>query len=78
MADNKPVHEVRLGPVKATIWANSGNTGVWYNVTFSRLYKQDDSWKSADSFGRDDLLLIAKVANQAHTWIYERLSEKDV
>ena len=30
-----------------------------------------------DSFGRDDLLLIAKVANQAHTWIYAQSKEKD-
>jgi hypothetical protein len=28
-----------------------------------------------DSFGRDDLPLVAKLADQAHTFIFERLAE---
>ena len=42
-----------------------------YNTTFERLYKPDgeDQWKSTDSFGMNDLLLLAKVADMAHTWI---------
>jgi hypothetical protein len=65
----KPVHEVRLGTIKAAIWANDTQVGVRHNVTFSRLYKDGESWKTSDSFGRDDLLVLAKVADQAHTWI---------
>ncbi len=68
----KPVHEVRIGSIKAAIWANDTEKGVRHNVTFQRLYKDGDEWKSSDSFGRDDLLLVAKVANMAHTWIYEQ------
>lgn len=68
----KPVHEVRIGSIKAAIWANDTDKGVRHNVTFQRLYKDGDEWKSSDSFGRDDLLLVAKVANLAHTWIYEQ------
>lgn len=67
--DNKPVHEVRLGVVKAAIWANETDYGVRYGVTFQRLYKDGDDWKTTDSFGRDELLLVAKVADMAHTWI---------
>jgi hypothetical protein len=40
-------------------------------VTFSRLYKVGNQWKRSDSFGRDDLPLLAKVADRARTWIYE-------
>ena len=65
----KPVHEVRLGAIKAAIWANDTQNGVRHNVTLQRLYKGEDEWKSSDSFGRDDLLMVAKVANMAHTWI---------
>ncbi|MEQ9616815.1 MAG: hypothetical protein RLN60_02140 [Phycisphaerales bacterium] len=65
----KPVHEVRLGAIKAAIWANDTQNGVRHNVTLQRLYKDEDEWKSSDSFGRDDLLMVAKVANMAHTWI---------
>ena len=66
---NKPIHEVRLGTIKAAVWRNETESGVRYNVTFSRIYKdkESDSWKSTDSFGRDDLLLLGKVADQAHT-----------
>ena len=44
---------------------------VAYNVTFSRLYKDgDDKWQNTQSFGRNDLLTLAKVADLAHTRIY--------
>ena len=68
---NQPVHEVRLGGIKAAIWQNQTEAGVRYNVTFERLYNQDGEWRSTGSFGRDDLLLLGKVADQAHTWIIE-------
>lgn len=67
----KPVHEIRLGAIKAAIWANETQNGVRHNVTFSRLYKDEDEWKSSDSFGRDDLPVVAKVADMAHTWIHQ-------
>ena len=68
----KPAHEVRLGRVRAAIWENDTSNGVRHNVTFSRLYKDDDDqWKDATNFGRDDLPLLQKVADQAHTWIFE-------
>ena len=73
MSSNKPVAEVRVGAVKAAIWPNQSDSGVVrYNVTFSRIYKDGEgNWKSTSSFGRDDLLVVAKVADQAHTKIFE-------
>ncbi|HMO63903.1 MAG TPA: hypothetical protein PKE47_01525 [Verrucomicrobiota bacterium] len=65
----QPAHEVRLGSVKAAVWANQTEGGVRYNVTFERLYREGETWRSTTSFGRDDLLLVAKVADLAHTWI---------
>ena len=67
----KPVHVVRIGSVKAAIWENQTENGARHNVTFERLYKSDEEWKQTQSFGRDDLLVLAKVADQAHTWIFE-------
>ena len=67
----KPVHEVRLSSVKAAIWGNRTEAGMRHNVTFSRIYKDGEDWKHTDGFGRDDLLLLAKVADAAHTWIFE-------
>ena len=66
----RPVHEIRMGRVRAAIWENETQNGTRYNVSFSRLYRDGDQWKDSSSFGRDDLPLVAKVADQVHTWIY--------
>ena len=70
-AKAKPVHEVRLGRIKAAIWANETDNGVRHNVTITRLYKDGDEWKISTSFGREELPLVAKVADLAHSWIYQ-------
>jgi len=72
MSKQKPAHEIRLGSIKATIWENETPNGVRYNVTVARLYKDGDEWKRSESFGRDDLPLVAKVVDQAHNWIFEQ------
>ena len=73
----RPIHEVRLGHIKAAVWRNETEVGVRYNATFSRLYKDGDQWKSTESFGRDDLLLLAKVANHTHSWICTQNQDSD-
>jgi hypothetical protein len=72
MTKQKPTHEIRLGRVKAVIWANKTDRGTRHNVTVSRLYKDGDEWKQTSSFGRDDLPLVAKIVDLAHVWIYEQ------
>ena len=68
---NKPVKEIRLGRIKAAIWENETANGSRHNVKVVRLYKDGEEWKDSDSFGRDDLLLVGKVLDLAHTWIFE-------
>ena len=68
----RPVHEIRTGRVRAAIWENDTQNGTRHNVTFSRLYRDGEQWKDSSSFGRDDLPLLAKVADQVHTWIYQQ------
>ncbi len=67
----RPAHEVRLGRIKGAIWANTTDQGVRYGVTLTRLYKDAESgeWRTSTSFGRDDLLLVAKVCEMALLWI---------
>ena len=71
MANPKPISEVRIGRIKAAIWPNGTDGRTRHNVTFSRLYKDGDEWKSTQSFSRNDLLLLAEVADQAHSRIFE-------
>ena len=78
MANPKPVAEVRIGRVKAAIWSNETKEGrTRHNVTFSRLYKDGNEWKRTQSFGRNDLLVLAKMADQAHSRIFELQQEEE-
>ena len=70
-AKARPVHEVRMGRIKAAIWENDTQNGMRHNVTVSRLYKDGEQWKDSNSFGRDDLPLVQKVVDQAHSWIFQ-------
>ena len=70
MSTKRPVHEVRMGRIKAAVWENETQNGTRHNVTISRLYKDGDEWKDSTSFGRDDLPLVEKVAALAHAWIF--------
>ena len=66
-----PVHVIRLGLIKASIWRKQTKSGERHNVTVARLYKNGDVWKESGCFGRDDLLLVAKVSDLCHSWIME-------
>jgi hypothetical protein len=75
----RPVHEVRLGRIKGAVWANTTDQGVRYGVTLTRLYKDPESndWRTSTSFGRDDLLPLAKVCDMAVLWIYQQNQSQD-
>jgi hypothetical protein len=73
----KPVHEIRFGRIKAAIWENETQNGTMFNVTISRLYKDGKQWKDSSSFGRDDLPLVAKVAELVWTWIFTHGQEQN-
>jgi len=73
MSDNKkPAAKVSLHPVSAAIWRNQNQKGVFYSVTFERSYKDDaGGWQTSSAFNASDLLLLAKVADQAHSEIFK-------
>jgi hypothetical protein len=67
---SQPAHKIRNGVLQVTIWRNPTEKGVWYSVVPTRSYKNgDDIWKTTDSLGFDDLLAMAKLFDQAHSWI---------
>jgi hypothetical protein len=69
---NKPAHEIRLNGVQASIWKNETSVGPRYNTTVSRYYRDGEEWKSSDSFGRDDLLTLSFVSQEALRWIIQQ------
>ena len=76
MANNtngRPVAEIRVGRITATIWQNTPtDAGVFYSVHITRLFRRGSTWDRTPAFGRDDLLTVAKVADLANTRIYSR------
>ena len=74
-AKRRPTQTIRYGRLNAAIWCQESDKGSWYSVTFARAYRdQDGSWQSSGSFGRDDLLVLAKMADQAHSWIHRQIA----
>lgn len=68
---NRPAQEFRLGSIRAAIWQRQGVHGPLFHITVSRLYRdRDDRWASSSSFGREDVPLLVKVLEDAHTWTY--------
>jgi hypothetical protein len=66
----KPLHKITDGRLSASIWENQMQDGAsFYGVTFSRFYKQGVTIRGSTSFGRNDLLRVAKLANEAYSWI---------
>ena len=69
---NTPVIKVSVGLQTASIWKNESKGRAFYNVTFDRRYRNaKGNWKSTDSYGADDLLALAKLADLAHTKVLE-------
>jgi hypothetical protein len=68
---NKPVHEIRLGSIRAAIWANQTQNGLRHSVTISRSYRVGNDWKKTNSYGKEDLLVLEKITELAQKWLYE-------
>lgn len=62
------IDEVRRGAVKATIWQNESSRGTFYKVTFQKLYKKGEEWKSTQGFSEEDLGNVARVAVLLEDW----------
>jgi len=66
---NKPIREIRIGNIKASIWEIKSDKVVRHHVSLSRICEAGDDWTHSDSFACDDLLVVARVVDLAHAWI---------
>ena len=68
--NNKPANTLRCGNIKATIWENTSEKGLFFSTTFSRPFKDyTGTWRNASSFGLNDLEALMNVALEAKEWI---------
>lgn len=66
----RPIHEIRVGRVRASIWRNANDNGGWFSVQVTRHYRDGEVWKTTSSFSRDDMPLVSKAAEMAYAWIW--------
>ena len=72
-----PVAKLRIGLLSASIWERTTDNGTFHTVTFERRYRDTKGeWHSTPSFDKNNLLTLAKLADQADTEI-ARLTRKE-
>lgn len=65
----QPAHRVKIGYVEATVWRNEGDTGVWFNITVRRSWKNDnDEWQESNSYGTRESCQLVQAVQMACTW----------
>jgi len=64
-----PVHELRIGLIKARIWKRRTRSGVRHTVSVVRLFRNGDVWKESARFGRDDLPMLRLALDRAYGWL---------
>jgi len=70
--NDPPVAKLRIGLQTASIWQNATDGKTFYTVTFDRRYRDEKgNWHSTTGYGLRDLLVLAKLADLAHTKIIE-------
>lgn len=68
--DAKPVHTIRHRSLKASIWKNPTKNGPMYKVMVVRSYRgENEEWRDTHGFGFDELMNVAKLFSDAHSWI---------
>lgn len=78
MATNfKHAEEFRIGAVKETMLGNKVGNLTMHSVVFSRFYRGGGQWKTTHTFVGNSLVILAKVADQAHSFIAERHFDPD-
>jgi hypothetical protein len=62
-----PVETIRDGAIKAAIWRNDSENGVFHGVTFSRTFKNGaGELQDTSSYSGTQLLRLAHLAQKAY------------
>ncbi|MEX0283341.1 MAG: hypothetical protein AB3N23_01890 [Paracoccaceae bacterium] len=68
----QPIETLRDGRLKATIWENSGQSGLYHSVTLAKTFEdRDGKLQDSNSFTGAELLRVAELAREAHSYVRE-------
>src|SRR5580658_5053288 len=71
-----PVFTCRHRALKAAVWRNETDNGVMFNTTLSRSYKDGEEWRESQSFGWDDLLIVAELLRTCYGFIAREMAKQ--
>ena len=77
MMNNKPLKTFSYGCIKIGVWPQNSDLGPAYTVTPRRIFKKDDLWCNATSFGDYDLASLIIGLLETHLWIQNQKPDKD-
>lgn len=64
---NQPLETLRDGRLKATLWENRSDNGIYHTVTLAKTYEdKDGQLKETHSFTGSELLRIAELVRESH------------
>ncbi|MEM1149538.1 MAG: hypothetical protein AAGI03_03140 [Pseudomonadota bacterium] len=68
MDQNQPLHTIRDGRLKATIWENVNDKNeIYHTVTLAKTYEdRNGKLQDSHSFSSSELLRVAKLADESH------------
>jgi len=71
MEKHKPLHQIRIGSVRASIWEQRPDKGQpFLTVTVSQSYKdKSDQWQNGHSFSREHLDVLMDAILEAKEFI---------
>ncbi|MEM6852902.1 MAG: hypothetical protein AAF593_00660 [Planctomycetota bacterium] len=69
---NRPVETLRDGNLKASIWANFGENGTFYNAQITRTYTDEaGKYHDSTSFSGSELLRVSHLSGR----VYDRINQ---
>lgn len=71
MTRQKAYHEMTDGRVKVTIWHETVNGAIRFNVAFTRLFNEAERWWDSTCFQEDDMPALGRLSNDVSLWICE-------
>jgi hypothetical protein len=75
---DKPIHTLRIGSVKASIWENTSGAGkTFFSTSLVHTYKDEaDQWRESSTFLPDDLPKLELASRKAFEFIHTQNAEK--
>ena len=68
--ESKPIHTIRIGEIRASIWQSHGSDGSTFALTVDRQWREaSGEWKEGHTFLASDVRHLSKAVIDSAQWI---------